>query len=282
MRRLFSCTLGCGMNDLFQAVSQHGYLLLFLVVFAEAAGLPAPAALALIAAGAAAASHVISAPLALGLAILAMLLGDILLFVLGRYTGWALLAFLCRVSMNPETCILRSAESFYKRGKLTLIFAKFIPGVNTMAPPLAGSMKMKPSQFLRFDAVGTCLYVLAYGSIGFLARDFLARITRGLQSASHIFAEVVIVALIIFIIYRAIQYHSYTLSDVVPRVSVEEIARRMANGEKNDVIVVDVRSHGYYDSGSNRIAGSIRLEPNRLKEELESLPKDKDIYVYCT
>src|SRR5579859_5623873 len=184
------------MNNLLQAISQHGYLLLFLVVFAEAAGLPAPAALALIAAGAAAASHLISAPIALTVAIVAMLLGDILLFVLGRYTGWALLAFLCRVSMNPETCILRSAESFYKRGKLTLIFAKFIPGVNTMAPPLAGSMKMKSSQFLCFDAAGTCLYVFAYGTLGFVARDFVARITRGLQSASHILAEVVLAALV--------------------------------------------------------------------------------------
>lgn len=270
------------MNNLLQSISQHGYLLLFLVVFAEASGLPAPAALALIAAGAAAASHLISAPIALGMAIIAMLLGDTLLFVLGRYTGWALLAFLCRVSMNPETCILRSAESFYKRGKLTLIFAKFIPGVNTMAPPLAGSMKMKPAQFFRFDAVGTCLYVVAYGAIGFLARDFVARITQGLQSASHIFAEIILAALVIFVIYRAIQYRRYTLSDVVPRVTVEEIAKRIGNGEKNDVILVDVRSHGYYDSGSSRIAGSVRLEPNRLQEELNSLHKDKDIYVYCT
>ena len=271
-----------GMNSLFETISHHGYLLLFLLVFAEAAGLPAPAALALIAAGAAAASHLISAPVALAIAIFAMLLGDTLLFLLGRYTGWAMLAFLCRVSMNPETCILRSAESFYKRGKLTLIFAKFVPGVNTMAPPLAGSMKMKTSQFLRFDAAGTCLYVLAYGALGFLARDFVARITRGLQSASHIFAEIVLAAVIIYLIYRAVQYHRYKLADVVPRATVEDIAARMANGDKNDVIVVDVRSHGYYDSGSDRIAGSIRLEPNRLQEELTSLPKDKDIYVYCT
>ena len=124
--------------------------------------------------------------------------------------------------------------------------------------------------------------MLAYGAVGFLARDFVARITRGLQSASHIFAEVVLAALVIFVIYRAIQYRRYTLSDVVPRASVEEIAERIANGERNDVILVDERSHGYYDSGSNRIAGSIRLEPNRLQEELNSLPKDKDIYVYCT
>lgn len=79
-----------------------------------------------------------------------------------------------------------------------------------------------------------------------------------------------------------IQYRRYKIADVVPRAAVEELARRMADGEKNDVIVVDVRSHGYYDSGAARIAGSIRLEPNRLSEELKTLPKDKDIYVYCT
>ncbi len=270
------------MHNLLQTVSHHGYLFLFLIVFAEAAGLPAPAALALIAAGAAAASHLISAPIALPIALMAMLLGDTLLFFLGRYTGWALLAFLCRVSMNPETCILRSAESFYKRGKLTLILAKFIPGLNTMAPPLAGSMKMKPAQFLRLDAAGACLYVLAYSAIGFLARDFVAKLTRGLQNATHVFGEVVLVALVLFVLYRAFQYQRYKRSDVVPRVSVEDIARRIANGEKSDVILIDVRSHGYYDSGAARIAGSIRIEPNRLQAELNWLPKDKDIYVYCT
>jgi rhodanese-related sulfurtransferase len=45
---------------------------------------------------------------------------------------------------------------------------------------------------------------------------------------------------------------------------------------------VDVRSHGYYDPGATRIQGSIRLEPNKLKETLHELPTDKDIYLYCT
>ena len=88
-----------------------------------------------------------------------MLLGDTLLFLAGKWTGWTLLGFLCKVSANPETCILRSAESFYKRGKTTLVIAKFIPGVNTMGPPLAGSMKMPFLQFLRFDLMGAALYV---------------------------------------------------------------------------------------------------------------------------
>ena len=218
------------MPALLQAISHHGYLILFAVVFAEAAGLPSPAALALVAAGAAAASHFLSAPAVFATALVAMLLGDILLFVLGRYTGWALLAFLCRVSMNPETCILRSAESFYKRGKVALIFAKFIPGVNTMAPPLAGSMKMRPGQFLRFDAAGACLYVLAYGTAGYLAHDFVADITRGLQNAGHVLGEVIGAAIVVFLLYRFIQYRRYKLADVVPRVAVEELARRIAGG----------------------------------------------------
>jgi membrane protein DedA with SNARE-associated domain len=124
------------MDDFLSLITRHGYLLVFAVVLAEAMGLPVPAALALVAGGAAAASGILSAPVVAGLAMLAMLIGDTFLYVLGRYMGWGLLGLLCKVSVNPESCILRSAESFYKRGKLTLVLAKFIHGIKTIAPPL--------------------------------------------------------------------------------------------------------------------------------------------------
>jgi membrane protein DedA with SNARE-associated domain len=269
------------MNNLLGTISQHGYVFVFFVVLAEACGFPVPGALALIAAGAAAAAHVLSVPAAIGCAIAAMLLGDLLLFFLGRYTGWALLAVLCRLSLNPETCILRSAESFYKHGRVTLLFAKFLPGVNTMAPPLAGSMKMPTVQFVQLDFLGASLYAFTYVAVGYAFRDVVARITRGLQTASHAAAEIVLAAVIVFAIYRIVKYRRYKVGDVVPRIPVAELAQRALQGN-GDVLIVDVRSHGYYDSGANRIAGSIRLEPNRLSEELKSLPKDKDIFVYCT
>ena len=269
------------MSHFFSTISQHAYLLVFLVVLAEAIGLPVPAALALIATGAAVASHAMSAPAALGIALAAIMIGDLLLFLVGRYTGWALLAGLCRLSLNPESCILRSAESFYKHGKITLLFAKFIPGVNTMAPPLAGSMRMRTSQFVQLDFVGATLYTLAYFMIGFVFRDFVARITRGLQTAGHAAAEVVAAAIVVFIVYRIVKYRQYKLTDVAPRVEVGELARRLAE-KSGDVLIADVRSHGYYDSGAARIAGSVRLEPNQLAEELKSLSHDKDIFLYCT
>lgn len=270
------------MNNLFSLITHHGYLLIFVIVLAEAIGMPVPAAVALVAGGAAAAAGTLSVPKVLALALLGMLLGDTLLFVLGRYMGWTLLGLLCRLSVNPESCILRSAESFYKRGKTTLLIAKFIPGVNTMAPPLAGSMRMRPQQFLRLDCAGASLYILAYGGLGFLFRDFLATITRGFQAASHVFGEVLFIAAIAYIGYRVWLYHKNKVYRVVPRVQVEELARRLVSEDREKVLILDVRSHGYYDAGAARIKGSIRIEPNNLSEELKTLPKDKDIYLYCT
>jgi rhodanese-related sulfurtransferase len=69
---------------------------------------------------------------------------------------------------------------------------------------------------------------------------------------------------------------------VVPRVQVQELIEKLASEEADKVLVVDVRSHGYYDAEAARIKGSIRIEPNNLEAELKKLPPDKDVYLYCT
>jgi membrane protein DedA with SNARE-associated domain len=268
--------------DLYLLMARHGYALTFSLLLAEALGLPFPAAIALVAAGAAVAAHALWGPYVLLAAITALLLGDTVQFWLGRYMGWALLGFLCRVSINPETCILRSAESFYKRGKVTLLIAKFIPGINTMAAPLAGSMKMRFWQFLRLDGAGALAYAVCYLLVGYLSRDFLKAILSGFHAAGRAMEAVIVAALIVYAIYRIIQFRRYRMYGVVPRVQVQELAARLASEGAGKVLIVDVRSHGYYDSGSARIKNSIRIEPNNLEEEIKNLPKDKDIYLYCT
>lgn len=270
------------MNNLLAGVAHHGYVLVFAVLFAETVGFPVPAAIALVAAGAAIPSHALSAVGLVAAAMIALITGDILQFWLGRYTGWALLGFLCRLSMNPETCMLRSAESFYKRGKTTLIIAKFVPGINTMAAPLAGSMKMRFSQFLRLDFVGAFLYTATYLLIGYLCRDFLAATLRSFYAAGRMMEYLVIGAVVLYVLYRIAQFLKYREYNVVPRIQVEELARRINDGEGDRVQIVDVRSHGYYDRGAERIFNSIRIEPNNLDEEIKNLAKDKDIYLYCT
>src|SRR5271169_6925824 len=188
-------TLSMNLSSL---MAHHGYALTFGLLLAEAIGLPFPAAIALVAAGAAVASHALWGPYVLLAALTALLLGDTVQFWLRRYMGWALLGFLCRVSINPETCILRSAESFYKRGKATLVIAKFIPGVNTMAAPLAGSMKMRFGQFLRLDFMGSLVYAVTYLSVGYLSRDVLHAVLRGFHAAGRAMEAVIVAALVVY------------------------------------------------------------------------------------
>jgi membrane protein DedA with SNARE-associated domain len=268
------------MESIVHIIEHHGYLALGVIVLLEAMGLPIPAAIALVVAGAASAWHLMSPVNTVLVSVFSIMVGDVALFELGRKSGWWLLGILCRVSMNPETCILRSAESFYKRGRMTLLFAKFIPGINTMAPPLAGSMRMPFDQFIRLDLGGALLYVLAYAGGGFIFSRLLKDILHAFETVGRAVEIVFILAALAYIAYRVYLYWTHRVYRVVPRVLVQElIARREA---REDYVVADVRSHGYYDPGAQRIKGSIRLEPNNLKESTKSLSKEKPIFLYCT
>ncbi|MGD0416534.1 MAG: VTT domain-containing protein [Terriglobales bacterium] len=270
------------MNDLFSLISHHGYLFLAVLCFAESVGLPLPAALAILTAGAVSAYGGLHFYLVFSIALAAITCGDVILYFMGRVSGWALLGLLCRLSANPETCILRSAEYFYRRGKLTLLFAKFIPGINAMSPPLAGSMKMRLADFLQFDALGAAFYVGAYAVAGYLFSDALRAITRGLRSAGFAAEVIFAFGLATYIVYRIWIYRKYRLLDVIPRIRTGDLAKRLASDAAKNMLIADVRSHGYYDADSERIAGSIRIEPNNLVEEVKNLPKDQEIYLYCT
>jgi membrane protein DedA with SNARE-associated domain len=270
------------MPDIIHIIAKYGYSSLFAALLMEAIGLPIPGALALLAGGAAAASGALHPVSAFGVAIGAMLIGDTTLYLGGRFSGWRLLGFLCGLSLSPEVCILRSAKWFYKRGRTTLLFSKFLPGVNTMAPPLAGSMHMRASQFLRFDLGGVLIYAVAYGALGYLFRDVFRVVAGGLQAFSRTVAWVVFIGLIAFVFYRVSLYVRLRLNRFVRRVPVSDVEARIKLEGAPDIIIADVRSHGYYDAGEQRVQGSIRIEPNNLEAFVETLPKETPIYLYCT
>jgi membrane protein DedA with SNARE-associated domain/rhodanese-related sulfurtransferase len=270
------------MKDLLALIVQHGYLVVSIVVFAEAIGVPVPGAVALVAGGAAVASGKLNGNALTAFAVASMLTADCMLYTLGSNTGWTILRFLCRVSADPETCVLKAAESFYKRGRETLLFAKFIPGVSTMAAPLAGSMKMPFLQFLGLDFLGACAYALAYGTLGYVFRDFVGAIISGFRAAGHFVEAVIVIAVLAYIGYRVSQYWKHRGDRVVPRVQVAELAKKLRQEPRTRVLLGDVRSHGYYSVDSVRIPGAIRIEPNNLNDEVKTLPRDENIYLYCT
>ncbi|HEX4770525.1 MAG TPA: VTT domain-containing protein [Bryobacteraceae bacterium] len=270
------------MTGLFSNISQHGYLILFAIVLAEAIGLPVPAALALLIAGGSSAKGSLHFGGVLLTSCSALLIGDAVLFVLGRSTGWWLLAVLCRLSLHPDSCILRSAQSFHRYGRTVLVFVKFVPGINTLAAPLAGSMNMRFERFFLIDVAGALLYALAWSGAGFLFSDVLAPLTKGYETGGRLLVSLVSFAIAIYFIYRIWLLLKSGRLSYVPRVSASEIARRLYSDLHDDMVVFDVRSHGYYSTKAIRIKGSSRIDPNLLVEQVESLPKDKEIVLYCT
>jgi membrane protein DedA with SNARE-associated domain len=265
------------MDQLVSAIAEHGYGILFTFVFLEVIGLPLPAAPLLIIAGGASANGVLNPLKSILTALSAMVLGDALMFLLGRYTGWWLLGVLCRLSLSPESCILRSADAFYKRGRAVLIFAKFVPGISALAVPLAGSMKMRIPQFIAFDFGGALLYTLAYWSLGFICSGFVGPIIGGYSRVDDFLVWGIGIPVALYIVWRLFVLVRERKHDTVLRVSPAEVARKF-----DTVALFDVRSHGYYEAGTMRILGSSRLEPNGVNQEFIELPKDRELVLYCT
>ena len=267
------------MDSLLSGLSQHGYLILFVAVFLEAIGMPIPAAPALLIAGGASARGSLVPGLTVASGLSAMLLGDTLMFLMGRYTGWWLLGLLCRLSLNPESCILSSADSFHRRGRLLLVFAKFVPGINTMAPPLAGSMNMRYLQFARFDYTGAALYIGTYLSVGFLFSGALEAITDGYQRVAHLVGWVFISLVACYVGFQIQAWIRSRALRSVPFVSPAEAAQGVAS---DCALIYDVRSHGYYDPKAMRVKGSRRIDPNSLHQTEKDIPHDRPVYIYCT
>ncbi len=269
------------------AAGHHGYVTTAVIVLLSCSGLPLPISVVLLTAGAAAHGGSLSLGLLILCAGFAGLAGDTLMYFGGRFTGWWLLAGICRLSMNPETCIFGSARSFYKRGPKTLLFAKFVPGLATVAAPLAGSLNMKLLRFWRLDSVGVFAYVTAYTLAGYVFSPFIRTMLRWVQGLGHA-AGFALLAVALgyggWLLYNWLHDKRF---HYIERVAAEELWERMkAATHEKLVVIADVRSHGYYDPGMQRIKNSIRVEPSRLKEELvalrEFMAPECEIYLYCS
>ena len=268
-------------------IMHHGYAVTGLVLFLAAMGLPLPASTVLLAAGAAAHAGALNPWVVLAVAWTAAVAGDTLLYYGGRYTGWWLMGILCRASVNPEACIFSSADYFYRRGPKTLLFAKFIPGLGAMAAPIAGSLNMRISQFLRMDALGVLGYCSAWLATGYIFSRFIVQIIQGVESAGH---AVLLIVLLAMFAYGGVLL-AFTLrargSGAIEKISAAGLYERLqALTPDKLVVIADVRSHGYYDPGMQRIKNSIRVEPHRLQEELialrEFMAPECEIYIYCS
>ena len=268
-------------------IAHHQLVVTLTVAFLAGLGLPMPVSLVLLLAGASAHMGTLRLNVLLPIIWLASLSGDTILYLGGRYTGWWLLAWLCRLTTNPEQCIFASADYFYRRGPNTLLFAKFVPALGTMAAPLAGSLNMRFWRFLRLDAIGTILYTSAWILTGYLFSHSIGQIEQGVGRAGHFVFGIVLFGILAYgVSWLIFSLKSRRLRGIERVTAADLYARLQQEDPDRLVIIADVRSHGYYDPGMQRIKNSIRVEPHRLREELvalrEFMAPECEIYLYCS
>src|SRR5665213_3087416 len=257
----------------------HGYLVLFAWVLAEQAGLPVPSAPLLLAAGALAGEHRMNLPSVIGLPVLAVGICDTLWYQLGRRRGAKVLKLLCRISLEPDSCVRRTQLSFERSGPWALVFAKFIPGLNAMAPPLAGIIRMPWRRFLLFDGLGAALWAGAYIGTGFLFSGELETVAAHLTFLGRGLFALLIAVLAAYVGWKFINRRRFLRKLHIARISPEELKRKMDANE--DVVIVDLRHAIEFASEPESIAGAVHMDAGDLEEAFEVIPRDREIVLFC-
>jgi membrane protein DedA with SNARE-associated domain len=263
-----------------QFLVRHGYTVLFVGVLVEQIGLPVPAVPFLLAAGALAGSGELSFVLATTVGVVAALLSDALWFELGRSRGSRVLNLLCRISLEPDSCVKRTENAFIRYGVRSLLIAKFIPGLSTVAPPLAGIFRIRVPRFLLYDTLGAILWVGSFAALGYLFSDQLGQVAARAAQLGALLVLILAGALAAYIAYKYVQRQRILHRLRVARITAEELRQKLESGE--EVMIVDLRQQLDLQAAPSRIPGALRMAMEELEKRHQEIPRDRDIVLYCS
>jgi membrane protein DedA with SNARE-associated domain/rhodanese-related sulfurtransferase len=258
----------------------YGYLLLFAWVLVEQLGVPLPAMPVLLAAGALSAQHEFSLPLALAAGLAAALMADSTWFFIGRRYGHHVLRILCKMSLEPTTCVRRTTDSFGRRRVGTLIIAKFVPGLATLAPPVAGQNGVGYWPFLLYDGIGSTLWLGGLLVVGRFFGDLLKREPSLLNWVGRFSGALLILGIIGFFVARVIRRRIVLKKLVASRLEPEELKKLLDAGEP--VYIADLRHPLELLSDPFTLPGALHFSPDALAARHREIPRDRDIVLYCT
>jgi membrane protein DedA with SNARE-associated domain/rhodanese-related sulfurtransferase len=267
------------MNELLQFVLRHGYLVIFAWVFSEQAGLPIPSAPMLLAAGALAGTHGMNLWLAIGFAVMGALVSDSMWYELGRRKGVRVLLLLCRISLEPDSCVRRTQVRFGKSGARVLLIAKFIPGLNAMAAPLSGIIRMGWRRFILFDALGALLWASAFMITGYVFSGELERIAARAAYLGEWLLVLVLAAFAGYIGWKFYNRRRFLRRLKIARITPEELKEKIDSGE--DVVIVDLRHALDFAAQPETIPGALHMDAAELEEAHEVIPRDREIVLFC-
>lgn len=268
------------MEEITRLLAEHGLILVFANVLLTQAGIPVPAVPILVVAGALAAQGEFGYTALLLTALAATLAGDIPWYFAGQRYGHRVLRTLCRISIEPDSCVKQTESIFERWGAPSLIVAKYIPGFATVAPPLAGAMRLGLPSFLLFSTLGALLWIALPVVLGAV---FHAEVGWALERMTELGSGALLTlgaVLVLYAVIKATQRYLFLRMLRAARMTVQEL-RELLQGVMPPV-VVDVRSDAVRKLDPRRIPGAIAVNMEDVAAALQEIPPDRDVVVYCS
>jgi membrane protein DedA with SNARE-associated domain len=222
-----------------------------------------------------------SLALALVVALFASLVPDIIWYELGRRRGGRVLGLLCRISLEPDSCVRRTEGLFMKHGRFALLIAKFFPGLSTVAPPLAGIVGVGRRQFVLLDSGAALLWAGCWTGVGYLFRHTLELVARNSARLGNLVVVIFVAALVAYVAYKFLQRQHFLRTLRMARITPEELKGYLDAGDA-DLIIVDTRSVLDVNAAPYRIPGAIWIPAEDIDRRDHEIPNDREIVLYCT
>ena len=239
-----------------------------------------PALPLLLAAGALARGGHVEYSMVVGLSIVACLLSDVIWYEIGRRRGGSVLRWLCRISLEPDSCVRTTEDVFARHGAPSLIVAKFVPGLNTVAPPMSGILLMPYWRFLLFDLVGSLLWVVTFTGIGYLLSDQLEAALVRLTQVGGLVGVLLFGGIGTWVAWKLWQRRRLAHELRMQRISAEELRRKIEAGE--DVVVIDLRHAVEQEADPESIPGAMRMSPDEIEQRPGDIPRGREVVLFCT
>ncbi|MEO6829305.1 MAG: VTT domain-containing protein [Acidobacteriaceae bacterium] len=268
------------MHSTTEAFLHFGYLIVFGWVLLEQLGLPLPSTPILVTAGTLTATHHMKIGWIVLAVMMASVISDSVWFRLGSRYGSAVTRWICKFSLETASCVRKTEDMLTRHGPSGLLLAKFVPGLNTMAAPLAGQSRMKYRVFLLYDMAGTFLWATTFVVLG----RFFGEAIRSNESLLHWLSRSAFVLVVLLVagivLYRWMRQRSFLRKIRTLRIEPQELKAMMERGD--DVYIVDLRHPLDMLPDPRTLPGAVWLQPNELIARNAEIPRDRDVVLYCT
>ena len=263
--------------SLSQALQRDAVAIVFLNVLLQQLGLPVPAVPTLLLAGSMAAAPGQVGKM-LAAAVFASVIADWVWYQAGKRHGYRVLAGLCRLSINPASCVNQTESRFIRWGMPSLVIAKFIPGFSTVAPPIAGALRMHQAGFLLAAGAGGALWAgLALGA-GWVLKGTVHRVILVLDKHTGPALALVLLLIGAWLGWKLWQKRRFSRLGDLPHITPDELLVAM-NTEPRP-LVLDLRSATMI-AETGPIPGARVAEHDQLERAVGEWPKHQPIVTLC-